>query len=387
MTHSLIRAEIDLGAIGQNVSQLRRITSPSAKLMAVVKANGYGHGAVPVAVTALKNGADRLGVARMEEGKQLREAGIEAPILLFGLTHPDQVDDVIRHGLTPTVFSLENAKLLSEKIGRRSPPLGIHLKIDTGMGRIGLLPDALCADPAEKGSSARLLEIITRIIRLPGLQLEGIYTHFASADSADKTYTRLQLKRFLDILEKLRRSGIDTGIRHAANSGGIIDHPESHLDMVRPGISLYGLYPSPEVTREKLPLIPAMALKTTIIQIKEVPAGFKISYGSTYETTRITRIATLSIGYADGLNRLLSSRGWMLVHGVRAPIVGRVCMDLTMIDVGHIPDAKAGDEVVVFGRQNNAELHVDEIADMLDTINYEVVTGISERVPRAYVNA
>jgi alanine racemase len=385
MKPSLITAEIHLTSLAHNVRELRRITSPSARFMAVLKANGYGHGAVPVATSALQNGADTLGVARIEEGIRLREAGISAPVLIFGYYDPDLAQLLIDYELTPTVYSFQTAELLSGEATARGKSIRIHIKVDTGMGRIGLLPDALMAlDLSE--SSKSLTREISRIARLPGLEIEGIYTHFACADTADRSYTDQQLKLFLEITEHLDRNGIHIPLRHAANSGALINYPETHLDMVRPGISLYGLYPSADVDKNRVSLQPVMTFKASIIQLKEVPPGFRVSYGATYKTEHKTRIATVSVGYADGFNRLLSSRGHMLVHGVRAPVVGRVCMDLTLIDVGHIPDVRMGDEAVIFGEQNGAELSVDEIAATLGTINYEIVTGISERVPRVYTD-
>jgi alanine racemase len=386
MKPSLVSAEIHLGAIAHNVRELRRITSPSARFMAVVKANGYGHGAVPVAIRALQNGADALGAARIEEGIRLREAGISAPVLIFGYCHPDSAETLIDYDLTATVYSLQTAALLSDRATARGKSIRVHIKIDTGMGRIGLLPDALGIGPSAIAPPEALCGDIARIFHLPGLEVEGIYTHFACADTADGAYTRQQLKLFLDVTDRLVLRGIHIPIRHAANSGALIGYPETHLNMVRPGICLYGLYPSADVDKSRVSLQPAMTLKAGIIQVKAVPPGFKISYGATFETDNPTRIATVSAGYADGVNRLLSSRGQMLVRGKRAPVVGRVCMDLTLIDVGHVPDASIGDEVVIFGRQDGAMLHVDELAATCGTINYEVVTGISERVPRVYTD-
>jgi alanine racemase len=386
MTPSLVSAEIHLAAIAHNVRELRRITSPSARLMAVIKADGYGHGAVPVAICALQNGADALGVARIEEGQRLREAGIRAPVLIFGYCHPDSAESLIDYDLTATVYSFQTAALLSDWATARRTSIRVHIKIDTGMGRIGLLPDALEIGASATAPPAALCREIARIFRLPGLEVEGIYTHFACADTADGAYTRQQLKLFLEVTNHLQHSGIHIPIRHAANSGALIGYPETHLDMVRPGISLYGLYPSAQVDKNRLSLQPAMTFKASVIQLKAVPSGFSISYGATYKTDTPTRIATVSAGYADGVNRLLSSRGQMLVRGKRVPVVGRVCMDLTLIDVGHVPDADIGDEVVIFGRQQGATLHVDEIAATCGTINYEVVTGISERVSRVYTD-
>jgi alanine racemase len=252
------------------------------------------------------------------------------------------------------------------------------------MGRLGLLPQNFQSNNPAKINPDTIAETLA-VADLDGLELEGIFTHFASADSADKTYAEYQLELFLNYLKRLQKAGLEPPLRHAANSGAVIDMPRSHLDLVRPGIAIYGLYPSDEVHRQRISLKPAMALKSQIIQLKKVPAGFNVSYGSTYTTRQPTTIATVPIGYADGLNRLLSSSGQMLVGGRRVPIVGRVCMDLTMLDVGDAKNVQMGDEVVVFGQQGNVTLSVDEMAATLNTINYEIVTGISARVSRIYI--
>ncbi len=372
-----IRAEIDLSAIAHNVSELRRITSSAAKFMAVVKANGYGHGAEAAARTALKSGADRLALARIDEAVALRTAGIDAPMLVFGYTPPERAEDLLEHDLTQTVFSLEAARDLSDAAGALGRSVRVHLKVDTGMGRVGLL--------AVDGEDA--LREAGDIIGLPGLDVEGVYTHFATADSADKKPARKQLSRFMTFTGALKKRGLAIPIRHAANSAAVIDMPESHLEMVRPGISLYGLYPSDEVKKERIALRPAMTLKARIVQLKEVPEGYTISYGATYTAPAPTRIATIPVGYADGYDRLLSNQGSMLVRGVRAPIVGRVCMDSTMIDVTDVPNVQAGDEVAIFGGSAENAVTVDEVADMLGTINYEVVSTVMARAPRVYVQS
>jgi alanine racemase len=374
---SLVKAEIDLKAIAHNIKELRRITHLKAKLMAVVKANGYGHGAIEVARCALQNGAEILGVARIEEGIQIREAGIEAPILIFGYTHPQLAADLLKYNLTQTVYTLASAQTLSQTAASVRKNIKIHLKVDTGMGRLGLLPHKFQPDNSVVINAAAIDETLA-IAGLKGLELEGIFTHFATADSADKSYAEDQLHLFMNYLNRLRKAGLEPSIRHAANSAALIDMPQSHLDMVRPGIAIYGLYPSEEVNKEHVFLTPAMTLKTQIIHLKQVPAGFKVSYGMTHETRKPTAIATVPIGYADGLNRLLSSRGQMLVHGQPAPIIGRVCMDLTMLDVGHIDSVKVGDEVVIFGQQDKGNLSVDEMASVLNSINYEIVRLIKE---------
>lgn len=384
MDKSPLCAEIDLKAIAHNVSELRRITQSGAHLMAVVKANGYGHGAIEVSRCALENGASMLGVARIEEGIQIRKAGINSPVLVFGYTLPQQTGDLLQYDLTQSVYTMASARRLSQAASSLAGTLKIHLKVDTGMGRLGLVPAHNPSDNPEKINPKVIAETL-KIADLDGLELEGIFTHFASADSADKVYAEYQLDVFLNYLSRLQKAGLNPALKHAANSGALIDMPWSHLDLVRPGIAIYGLYPSDEVDHQKISLKPAMALKTQIIQLKRVPSGFNVSYGMTYTTPKPTIIATVPVGYADGLNRLLSSRGQMLVGGQRVPIIGRVCMDLTMLDVGDIANVQLGDEVVVFGQQGNEILTVDEMAATLDTINYEIVTSIAARVPRIYL--
>jgi len=381
-------AEINLKAIAHNMREIRRITSRSAQVMAVVKANAYGHGAIEVAREALQNGADFLGVARLDEAIQLREAGFNAPILIFGYTPPAQAGKIVENGLTQTVYSYQMARAFSEAAVTKRKRLKVHLKVDTGMGRLGLLPGAwknndLCGKGKEMDIDSVLQEA-RAIAALPGLKLEGIYTHFATADSVDKTFAIKQFEKFMEFVGRLRRAGLEIPLKHAANSAALIDMPETHLDMVRPGIILYGLYPSESVNKTRLALEPAMQLKTRVAHLKKVPAGFKVSYGATYETKRPTTIATVPIGYADGFSRLLSNRGFMLVYGERAPVVGRVCMDQTMLDVSQIRNVKLEDEVVVFGRQGASSIPVEEIASALDTINYEVVSTVANRVPRIY---
>jgi alanine racemase len=383
-TTSLIRAEVDLEAIAQNVTKLRNITDPAAKVMAVVKADAYGHGAKKVAKTALINGAEVLGVARINEAIALRQAGFTVPIQIFGYTPPSLVNPLIQYDLTQTVFSYQSASALSEIALSKGKKIRIHIKVDTGMGRLGLVTDCGAISCSDINLTQSSLKQVESIVRLQGIIPEGIMTHFASADSLDKSYARKQFEIFMDFIDRLKKNGIEFGVRHAANSAAVMEMPETHLDLVRPGISIYGLYASDEVDRNIIQLRPAMALKTSVVHIKEIPRGFSVSYSRTYHTRKTTTVATVSLGYADGYNRLLSSCGSMLVHGKRAPVIGRVCMDLTMLDVGHIPDAAVGDEVVVFGAQKDEFIHVDEIAQMLNTINYEIVTSITARVPRIY---
>jgi len=382
MPHPLIWAEIDLAAIAHNVRELRRLIGDKVQLMVAVKANAYGHGAVQVARTALESGADQLGVARVEEGVALRRAGIEAPILILGYSPPDTASDLIEHRLMPTVYALENARAFSAAAAAVNRSIAFHIKVDSGMGRLGVPCDALQLDISQQPVAA-----IKAIIQLPGLEFQGLCTHFATADHGDKTFAHRQFSRFQALVADLEAAGIEIPIKHAANSGAIIDMPETHLDMVRAGISLYGLNPSLEVDLSRIDLRPALSLKARIIHLKTVPAGTRISYGGTWTSPCATTIATIPAGYGDGYSRRLSNRGRMLVNGKRAPIVGRVCMDLTMLDVGHIDDVKVDDEAVLIGRQGEEEISADEIAGLLGTINYEVVTALMARVERVYKTA
>ena len=384
MTSALTYAEIDLGALTHNYRELRRLTSHSAGIMAVVKADGYGHGAPQVARTALNCGAEYLAVARFDEAVRLRNEGIAAPILLFGYTLPVQVGYSADNNIRASINSVAAARRLSQEAHRLNKTLKVHVKIDTGMGRLGLLFDELRLDSTGGDMFRKTAAEVLTIAALPHLNVEGIFTHFANADAMDKSHTRLQFSRFSALLTQLEKQGFRPEIRHAANSAATIELPETHLDLVRPGVSQYGLWPSAEVDKSLIDLQPVMSIKSMVIQVKSVGADFAVSYGSTYHTPRPTRIATVPIGYADGFDRALSSKGQMLVHGVRAPIVGRVCMDLTMLDVGHIPEVTAEDEIVILGCQENEEITADEIAAHVGTINYEIVSSLTSRVEKVY---
>ncbi len=366
--------EIDLAAIASNMAEIRRITSPTTGVMAVVKANGYGHGAIEVSRAVLAGGADWLGVARIDEGLLLREAGIKAPILVLGYLTPEQSVDVVRGCLSQAVYSRAMALSLAETGAAAGTRARVHFKIDTGMGRLGW-------QAGEEASVRAILDLA----RNPHLEIEGIFTHLAAADSANQDYTKEQFSKFMALIERLRREGLEIPLKHVANSAALMGMPETHLDLVRAGIIVYGLYPSAEVDKGLIKLLPAMSLKARVAHVKDVPAGFKVSYGCTYATEKNTVIATLPLGYADGYPRLLSSKGQVLLHGCRAPVVGRVCMDQVMVDVGHIPGVGVGDEAVLIGRQGTEEITADDVAAMLGTINYEVVCMISYRVPRVYV--
>jgi len=377
-------AEIDLNAYAHNITELRRITDKDARLMAVVKADGYGHGALEVARVALQNGAEYLGVARINEAVQLRAAGLDAPILIFGYTPPEQAETLIKYDLIQTVYSYKAARVLSEYAVKKGTKICVHIKVDSGMGRLGVLLNSNNNDGSHNSPPKDTVEAIESISCLPGLTVGGIFTHFATADDADKSYARTQLEVFRDFIDILGRRGLDLPLKHAANSGALINLPESHLDMVRPGIATYGLYPSAEVDKNRVALKPVMTLKSRIIQLKKVPAGFNVSYGITYQTPKPTTIATVPVGYADGFSRLLSNRGHMLVNGHKVPIIGRICMDLTMLDVGGVGEAALEDEVIVFGRQADKSITADDLAAELNTINYEIVSTLTGRVARIY---
>lgn len=377
----LTTVEVDLGALARNVRALKGLLSGTTRLMAVVKANAYGHGAVPVARTALASGADFLAVARISEAAELRKGGIDAPVLMFGVALPGHTAYMADHGIRASITDMAAAKILSQRLKTEGKILKVHIKVDTGMGRLGLVHEAISAAP-----SSRAVDHILAIRAMDGLEVEGVYTHLSKADETDKTHTQEQIRRFNRMIAQLAQKGFTPRICHAANSAGIIDLPESHFDMVRPGIAMYGLWPSDQVDRSRVSLAPVMGIRSRLIQVKQVPKGFDVSYGATHVTSRPTTIATVPIGYADGYSRLLSNRGEMLVRGQRAKITGRVCMDFTMIDVGHIPDAAPGDEVVIIGRQGDQEILADHIAAHMNTINYEVTAGLTGRMSCRYLN-
>lgn len=368
-------AEIDLGALSSNVREMCRVTDPSAQLMAVVKANGYGHGVEPVSRVALQSGASWLGVALLQEAILLREKGITAPILILGYTPAQDAADVIKNDISQTIFTWEDALAFATAAHHLGKKARVHLKIDTGMGRLGFYPDQ------------ETLEMIYRLAHMPGLEVEGIFTHFATADDVDKEFTQEQFAKFQQFLKQLAARHIFIRWRHCANSAAVLDLPYTHLDLVRPGIALYGLYPSHHVHHDLIKLKPVMTLKARVAFVKEVPAGCSISYGRTYFTQENRRVATVPLGYGDGYSRLLSNQGEVLIRGKRAPLLGRVCMDQLMVDASNIPNVRQGDEVVLMGRQGSEEITADKIADQIGTINYEVVCMVSERVPRVYLGA
>lgn len=361
-------AEINLAAIAHNLRQIKGCLKPTTKMCAVVKADAYGHGALAVARTALACGADYLAVAILNEAIDLRREGFTAPILILGYTPPEQVLQLVCNNITQTVFTYEAAEAISQAAVANNRRAKIHLKIDTGMSRIGIRPE-------DAGDFA------AAVAKLPGIELEGVFSHFATADSKDKTYVWEQFGKFKQALNLIEARGIKIPIRHIANSAATLELPETHLDMVRPGIIIYGLWPSDEV-EQTVELKPAMQLKANVGFVKDVPAQVSISYGRTFFTEKESKIATLPIGYADGWTRLLAGKASVIIRGQRAPLVGRVCMDQCMVDVTHIPGVKQGDVALLFGGK---DLPAEEIAEKLGTINYEIVCMVGKRVPRQYI--
>ena len=365
-------AEIDLAAIAHNIQTIKERVHP-ALVMAVVKADAYGHGVNPVSKIARESGATYLGVALVEEGIELRNYGFLEPILVFGGAFEDQLIDFFKYNLEATVYTKELAESLSLLAKRLQKPIRVHVKVDTGMGRVGV-----AAEDA--------IDFIEYLSNLDGIQLQGLYTHFATSDEPDKTFANLQFDRFKNIQEELAEKNIHIPLKHAANSGAILDMPGTYLDMVRPGVMMYGYYPSNETT-ESVPIKPAMTLKSRVSFIKTVPEDFSVSYGRKFVTPRPTRIATIPLGYADGYNRLLTNQAKVTIRGKQFPLVGRVCMDLVMADIGMEQDIRIGDEVILFGKQEDNAFTVNEICQSINTIPYEVTCRISRRVPRVYVKS
>ena len=364
---------IDHEALRSNLRQIRDKVGSRVKILCMVKANGYGHGATEISPTLARAGADAFGVATLEEAVQLREAGIQAPLIVLAGVFPAQLDTFVEYKLTPVVHDLISLKALDRESSRRQVELGVHLKIDTGMGRLGFL-------------AAEADQWIAAIKQAESLHIQGVFSHFSHAESVQGDYTQKQLEIFKRVLGQLRSAGVIPDLVHLANSAATITLPAAYFDMVRPGLMLYGVYPSPNM-KEQINLKPVLSWKTKILQLKNVPSGTSVSYGQTYVTERESLIATLPIGYADGYPRFLSNRGEALVRGQRARIAGRVCMDLTMIDVTDIRNVRQGDEVVLLGRQGGAEISADEIAAWANTISYEILTSIGTRVPRIHYNS
>lgn len=367
-------AEISLDDIKYNFLQFRQFVNQDTKMMAVVKADGYGHGAVEIAKTAIQMGADYLAVALLDEALKLRESGITDPILILGYTPSRSVKEAIKQNITLTVFDQE---IMDEIIGQSSllhKTASIHLKVDTGMSRIGVT------------SPEEAMILATKANAAANVHLEGIFTHFSNADSEDSSFTDEQFQKFILVLDFLKKHNIHIPLKHCCNSAATMKFPKMHLNMVRVGVALYGLYPDASLKKLPIHLKQAMSFKTRIAAIKKVAISQPISYGCTWRPNRESIIATVPLGYADGLSRQLSNRGSVLIHGQKAAITGRVCMDQTMIDITDLPDCTPGDEVVIFGENQSSFQSVDEIAELMGTINYEVVCLIGRRVPRVYVD-
>lgn len=364
-------AEINLDHLAHNIREVRRVTNDKALVTAVIKADGYGHGAAQIGKTLLENGADRFAVATLSEALSLREVFKETEIMVLGYTPDTLIDEAIEKGIIQTVFSIEQAQYFNDRAMMIGKVLKVHVKVDTGMRRIGM------------AVSDETINQIVEMHQMPFLELEGLFTHFAVADEHDKTFTNEQVKKFLWIVEGLEKKGVTIPIKHVSNSAAIIDCPEYNFDMVRAGIMLYGLYPSPDVNHDRVALKEVMSLKAEIAQVKTVAAGEGISYGHKFVTTASTQIATIPIGYADGFTRSLTFKAKGIVKGTIKPVVGRICMDQCMMEVDGL-DVKVGDTVTLFGEVSGARISIDDYASMLSTINYEIVCMIGKRVPRKY---
>lgn len=377
-------SETNIDAVIHNMNVLKSRLEPGVRFMAVVKADAYGHGDIEVAKAVQYAGADYLGVARIDEGIRLRQAGINLPILVFSPADPSTISLAVDNDLTITIASHEAASEISNIAARENFTVKAHLKIDTGMGRIGILPTIYNSETGFWDFCPKEIKTILQTVNLQNIFFEGIFTHFATSDEQDRAYTESQLKLFVDLIRKIEDLNFFFKIRHAANSAAILRHPDSHLDMVRAGIALYGLNPFSR-DDENTGLAPAMSLKSKILHLKKIPKTYYVSYGRTWKADSESIIATVGVGYADGYSRAFSSKAFMLVNGERAPVVGRVCMDLTMIDVTKIANIAVGDEIVIFGKQGDDEITASELADISGTINYEIVSRLTSRVQKFYI--
>ena len=369
-----VKAVVSLDAIAHNFEEMKKNIADGTKIVAVIKADGYGHGAE--AIARLIEGYEYIwgfAAATAEEAIQLKDAGVKKPVLILGLVFEEYFQELIQKEERMTVCDYDMAKALSEEAVRQGRQVHIHIGLDTGMSRIGF------ADNQES------VEEIKRIAALSNVEIEGMFTHFARADETDKSPAEDQLKRYLAFVELLEKAGVQILLKHCSNSAGIIRMPEANLNMVRAGITIYGIYPSAEVERDIVKLIPAMELKSHVAFVKDLPAGTAISYGGTFASETDLRVATIPVGYADGYPRTLSNKGWVLIHGQKAPILGRICMDQFMVDVTHIADVKHGDEVTLIGRDGDECIHIDELGDLSGRFSYEFACEISKRVPRVYI--
>lgn len=373
-TYSRVYARIDLDAIAYNMEQMKQNLSPNTKMMAVIKADGYGHGAVQIA--DMLEGVDYIwgfAVATLDEAVVLRTEGIKKPILVLGCVFPDQYMAMLKHDIRMNVYTEEMAEAISQMAAREGMTAYMHIKLDTGMARLGF-------DISENSVAA-----IERISKMRNVKMEGIFTHFAKADETDKSFTQKQMKDFSRMVDKLKEKNVSFQYEHCANSAAIIDVKDANYDLVRAGISTYGLYPSEEVKKENVKLKPALVLKSHVAFVKEIEEGTAISYGGTFVSKEKMRIATIPVGYADGYPRNLSNTGFVLIRGKKAPIVGRVCMDQFMVDVTHIEGTSFGDKVTLIGTDGNETITVEDLSELSGRFNYEFVCDLGKRIPRVYV--
>lgn len=369
--YTRVYAPIDLDAVVYNMESMRSNISPDCGMIGVVKTDGYGHGAVPVA-KAMDPFVEGYAVATVDEALILRRHGITKPILILGVTHKSRYKELLDEDIRPAVFTMEQAVPLSELAVQEGRTANIHLALDTGMGRIGMSPDRAGA------------ELAARIAALPGIRVEGMFTHFAKADEADKKSAGEQLERYLNFTELLKEYSLDIPLKHCSNSAGIIDLPQANLNLVRAGISIYGMYPSDEVDKDAVPLKPVMGLKSFVTYVKMLEPGQAVSYGGTFVAERPTRVATIPVGYGDGYPRSLSGKGYVLIRGKKAPILGRVCMDQFMVDVTDIPGVDVDTEVTLIGKDGQEQIRVEELSALCGRFHYELVCDIGKRVPRVY---
>lgn len=365
-------AEINLSNLEYNIKQIQK-KAGGKEIIGVVKADGYGHGAAAVSRVLQDNGVKTLAVATLQEAVSLRENGFSCPVIMLGITPELYADTLLRYDIIPVVAAYENAAAISAAAGAVNKTVEIYVAVDTGMGRIGFLPD-------EQGA-----EEIRKISLLSSIRIKGLFSHFATADERDKTYAETQISRYESFHKQLIKAGVSIPVRTFANSAAIMEIPSAHYDTVRPGIILYGCYPSAEVDRSLFSIKPVMSVKANIVHLKRVPSGFSVSYGRKFTTSRDSLIATLALGYADGYPRFLSGKGRVIVNGVYAPLAGNICMDQCMVDVTEVPGVKLGDEVVIMGSQGDLTILADEIGEKTGTINYEVVCAFGQRLPKVYM--
>lgn len=372
--YSRVCAKINLNHITYNIEQMRQHIAENTRMILVVKADGYGHGASRIAKETEKMDCVwGYATATLDEAVLLRKAGIKKPVLVLGCTFPEQYESAIANRIRMTVYTEQSAQEISRIASRRKEEALVHIKLDTGMSRLGF----------QTGEES--VEVIERISHLPGIQIEGIFTHFAKADELDKSFTKRQMEEFVWMTERLKERGVDPVFRHCSNSAGIIDHPEANMDLVRAGIALYGLYPSDEVVKSNLDLRPAMSLVSSVVHTKWIEPGAVVSYGGCFRAQKRTKVATIPVGYADGYPRSLSDKGYVLIHGKKAPILGRVCMDQMMADITEIEETGFMDEVVLVGESGDERIAVEDLSNLSGRFNYEFLCDLDKRIPREYI--